>query len=82
MSFSQVSVNTSLSLLSFEILVILKRLFKVIYFTYFYLQLESFRSLTDADGNPIVDNFRPPQPLNGRHIGCGGKSDGETTDPY
>ena len=38
----------------------------------FLKQLESFRSLKDGDGNPLVDNFRPPLPLNGRYIGHGG----------
>ena len=31
--------------------------------------LTAFRSLEDSHGDPLVDNFRPPQPLNGRHIG-------------
>ena len=31
--------------------------------------LSAFRSLEDSHGDPLVDNFRPPQPLNGRHIG-------------
>jgi len=31
-------------------------------------QLEKFRSLLDSDGDPIVDNFRPIQPLNSRQL--------------
>jgi len=31
-------------------------------------QLQQFRMLDDAKMNPIVDNFRPPQPLNGRKV--------------
>jgi len=34
-------------------------------------QLAYFRSLLDSEGNPMVDNYRPPQPLNGRPIGFG-----------
>lgn len=31
-------------------------------------QLQQFRMLDDSDSNAIVDNFRPPQPLNGRKV--------------
>eukprot|EP00092_Neocalanus_flemingeri_P015906 GFUD01017223.1.p1 GENE.GFUD01017223.1~~GFUD01017223.1.p1 ORF type:complete len:367 (-),score=92.28 GFUD01017223.1:416-1516(-) len=31
-------------------------------------QLAMFRALEDGDHNDIVDNFRPPQPLNGRNV--------------
>jgi len=31
-------------------------------------QLQQFRMLDDSDSNDIVDNFRPPQPLNGRKV--------------
>jgi len=31
-------------------------------------QLQQFRMLDDSDSNAIVDNFRPPQPLNGRSV--------------
>jgi len=31
-------------------------------------QLAMFRTLDDKHGNEIVDNFRPPQPLNGRPV--------------
>jgi len=31
-------------------------------------QLAMFRTLDDNDGEDIVDNFRPPQPLNGRTV--------------
>ena len=31
--------------------------------------LSAFRSLEDSHGDPLVDNYRPPQPLNDRHIG-------------
>ncbi|KAF2368434.1 Alpha carbonic anhydrase [Trinorchestia longiramus] len=31
-------------------------------------QLEQFRELLDSEGQPIVDNFRDPQPLNFRRI--------------
>ncbi|XP_052216880.1 carbonic anhydrase 2-like isoform X2 [Dreissena polymorpha] len=31
-------------------------------------QLDALRSLIDSDGNPMQDNFRPPQPLKGRHV--------------
>jgi len=31
-------------------------------------QLMPFRDIKDADGNPLVDNFRPVQPLNGRQV--------------
>ena len=31
--------------------------------------LSAFRGLEDNHGDPLVDNFRPPQPLNDRHIG-------------
>ena len=31
-------------------------------------QLEAFRMLDDDKMNDIVDNFRPPQPLNGRTV--------------
>jgi carbonic anhydrase len=30
--------------------------------------LEKFRSLSDEGGDPLVDNFRPTQPLNGRTV--------------
>jgi len=30
--------------------------------------LESFRTLNDEGGDPLVDNFRPTQPLNGRTV--------------
>jgi carbonic anhydrase len=31
-------------------------------------QLAKFRDLEDNKGNPLVDNFRPPQPLNDREV--------------
>jgi len=31
-------------------------------------QMEAFRVLKDAGDMPIVDNYRPPQPLNGRQV--------------
>jgi len=31
-------------------------------------QLDKFRALKDTHGHPIVDNFRDPQPLNGRTV--------------
>eukprot|EP00088_Acartia_fossae_P022196 TRINITY_DN23456_c0_g1_i1.p1 TRINITY_DN23456_c0_g1~~TRINITY_DN23456_c0_g1_i1.p1 ORF type:complete len:124 (-),score=25.49 TRINITY_DN23456_c0_g1_i1:77-448(-) len=31
-------------------------------------QLEVFRTLLDGHDRPIVDNYRPPQPLNGRKV--------------
>ena len=31
-------------------------------------QLQQFRMLDDDNMNDIVDNFRPPQPLNGRKV--------------
>jgi carbonic anhydrase len=31
-------------------------------------QMEAFRALKDKGDMPIVDNFRPPQPLNGREV--------------
>ena len=31
-------------------------------------QLAIFRTLDDVFGNDIVDNYRPPQPLNGRVV--------------
>ena len=31
-------------------------------------QLEAFRTLDDDKMKDIVDNFRPPQPLNGRNV--------------
>ena len=31
-------------------------------------QLALFRGLKDKDSKDIVDNFRPPQPLNGRTV--------------
>ena len=31
-------------------------------------QLATLRSLTEKNGSPMVDNFRPVQPLNGRVI--------------
>jgi len=31
-------------------------------------QIASFRRLKATDGRPLVDNFRPPQPLNGRKV--------------
>ena len=30
--------------------------------------LDSFRTLLDGKDEPIVDNFRPPQPINDRHL--------------
>jgi len=34
-------------------------------------QMAYFRSLKDNKGKPLVDNYRPPLPLNGRPIGFG-----------
>jgi len=34
-------------------------------------QLAHFRSLKDGEGKKLVDNYRPPLPLNGRAIGFG-----------
>jgi len=31
-------------------------------------QLDAFRGLTYTDGSPMVDNYRPPQPLNNRIV--------------
>merc|ERR1712130_390717 len=31
-------------------------------------QMDSFRALKDKGDQPIVDNYRPPQPLNGREV--------------
>jgi len=31
-------------------------------------QMEAFRALRDAADNPMVDNYRPTQPLNGRQV--------------
>ncbi|KAH3803402.1 carbonic anhydrase-like [Dreissena polymorpha] len=31
-------------------------------------QLDALRSLIDSDGNAMQDNFRPPQPINGRQV--------------
>ena len=31
-------------------------------------QLQQFRMLDDSDSKAIVDNYRPPQPLNGRTV--------------
>lgn len=31
-------------------------------------QLQAFRRLVAADGTPLQDNFRPTQPLHGRHV--------------
>ena len=31
-------------------------------------QLAQFRMLDDSDSKDIVDNYRPPQPLNGRTV--------------
>ena len=46
-----------------------------IFFTFLCWQLNAFRNLEGHDGNPLVDNFRPPQPLNGRIVGSGQFSD-------
>ena len=32
-------------------------------------QLNDFRKLKDGEGQDLVDNFRPVQPLNGRKVG-------------
>ncbi|XP_071522340.1 uncharacterized protein [Panulirus ornatus] len=39
----------------------------------FLLQLAEFRKLQEENGLPLVDNFRPVQPLNGRTVFMGGK---------
>ena len=44
-------------------------------FSFLCWQLSAFRNLEGHDGNPLADNFRPPQPLNGRLVGCGQFSD-------
>jgi len=31
-------------------------------------QMEAFRALKDNADKPMVDNYRPPQPLNGREV--------------
>ena len=31
-------------------------------------QMQEFRMLKDSSGSELVDNFRPPQPLNGRKV--------------
>ena len=46
-----------------------------IFFTFLCWQLNAFRNLEGHDGNPLADNFRPPQPLNGRIVGSGQFSD-------
>ena len=38
-----------------------------------FFKMAEFRSLKDDNGDPLVDNFRPTQPLNGRVIYCNGK---------
>ena len=33
-----------------------------------FLQIDAFKGLSYNDGSPMVDNFRPPQPLNNRVV--------------
>ena len=38
-----------------------------------FFKMDEFRSLKDDNGDPLEDNFRPTQPLNGRIIYRDGK---------
>ena len=50
-----------INLLSLSVHEILNNLFN-------FFQIENFRSLEDAEGNKIIHNFRPIQPINDRIV--------------